>query len=62
MTGTIVNTAAILFGSLIGSVLRRGINEKYQHALYDAMGFSAMAIDINAVVSLRTSKKLGYTR
>ncbi len=51
MTGTIVNTAAILCGSLIGSVLRRGINEKYQHALYDAMGFSAMAIGINAVVS-----------
>ena len=41
MTGTIVNTIAILCGSTIGAVLRRGINEKYQHALFNAMGFSA---------------------
>ena len=44
MIGTIVNTAAILCGSVIGSVLRRGIKEKYQHALFDAMGFSALVI------------------
>ena len=51
MLGTIVNTAAILCGSVIGSVLRKGIKEKYQQALFDAMGFSAVAIGINAVVS-----------
>ena len=51
MIGTIVNTAAILCGSVIGSVLRKGIKEKYQHALFDAMGFSAVAIGVNAVVS-----------
>ena len=51
MIGTIVNTAAILCGSVLGSVLRKGIKEKYQHALFDAMGFSAVAIGVNAVVS-----------
>ena len=49
MTGTIVNTIAILCGSSIGAVLRRGISEKYQHALFDAMGFSAFALGVNAV-------------
>ena len=51
MTGTIVNTIAILCGSTIGAVLRRGINEKYQHALFNAMGFSAFALGVNAVVA-----------
>ena len=51
MTGTIVNTIAILCGSTIGAVLRRGISGKYQHALFDAMGFSAFALGVNAVVA-----------
>ena len=38
MLGTIVNTSAILAGSLLGSALRRGLAEKYQQALYTAMG------------------------
>lgn len=51
MTGTIVNTCTILAGSLTGSLLKKGINEKYQGALYNAMGLSACLIGINAVVS-----------
>lgn len=51
MIGTIANTAAILAGSVLGSALRKGIKEKYQTALFDAMGFSAVAIGVNAVVS-----------
>ena len=51
MIGTIVNTATIMAGSVIGSVLKKGINEKYQHALFNAMGLAATAIGINAVVS-----------
>ena len=30
MLGTIVNTATILCGSLIGGLLRKGINDKYR--------------------------------
>ena len=51
MLGTIVNTGTILAGSIIGSALRKGIKEKYQDALYNAMGFAATALGINAVVT-----------
>lgn len=51
MLGTIVNTATILIGSVIGSVVKKGINEKYQQVLFDAMGLAAVAIGINAIVS-----------
>ena len=46
MIGTIVNTGTILAGSL-----RKGIKEKYQEALYTAMGLAATALGINAVVT-----------
>mgnify|MGYP003379838427 FL=1 len=51
MIGTIVNTGTILAGSLLGSSLRKGIKEKYQEALYTAMGLAATALGINAVVT-----------
>ncbi len=49
MIGTIVNTGTILAGSLIGSIIRKGIKEKYQNALYNAMGLAAAVLGINAV-------------
>ena len=51
MLGTIVNTGTILAGSIIGSAVRKVIKEKYQDALYNAMGFAATALGINAVVT-----------
>lgn len=51
MIGTIVNTGTILAGSLLGSSLRKSIKEKYQEALYTAMGLAATALGINAVVT-----------
>lgn len=51
MIGTIVNTGTILAGSVLGSVLRKGIKEKYQDALYTAMGLAAVGLGINAVVT-----------
>lgn len=51
MLGTIVNTTTIIVGSVIGSVVKKGINEKYQQALFNAMGLAATAIGINAVVN-----------
>lgn len=50
MIGTIVNTGTILAGSLLGGLLRRGIQEKYRNALYTAMGLAATGLGINAVV------------
>lgn len=50
MIGTIVNTIAILIGSAMGSLLKKGIKEEYQSALFTAMGFAAVALGMNAVV------------
>lgn len=51
MLGTIVNTGTILAGSLIGGAMKKGIPEKYQTALYNAMGFAAVALGIKAAVT-----------
>lgn len=51
MFGTIVNTIAIVTGSLIGSVVQKGIKEEYQNGLFTAMGLAPTALGINAVVS-----------
>ena len=50
MIGTIVNTCTILAGSVIGSVLKKGIRKEQQNTLYTAMGLAATGLGINAVV------------
>jgi uncharacterized membrane protein YqgA involved in biofilm formation len=50
MIGTITNVCTILAGSTIGSILKKGVKEKYQTALFNAMGLAACAIGINSVV------------
>lgn len=50
MIGTIVNTGTIIAGSIVGSVVRKGIKEEYQGALYTAMGLAATVLGINSVV------------
>lgn len=57
MIGTIVNTCTILLGSVLGSLFKKGIGEKYQNALYTACGLAACGIGINAVVSHMTDSK-----
>lgn len=46
-----MNTCTILAGSVLGSVLKKGIKEKYQSALYNAMGLAALGIGINSITS-----------
>lgn len=50
MIGTFVNTGTILVGSIVGSVIRKGLKEDYQNILYDAMGLAATGLGINAVI------------
>ena len=50
MIGTFVNVTTILVGSLIGSTLRRGIGEKYQRIMTDAMGLSATVLGISTAL------------
>lgn len=49
MIGTIVNCCTILTGSLIGSIIHKGLKEKYQTVLFNAMGLAAFGIGINAI-------------
>lgn len=49
MIGTLVNTATIIAGSVVGHYLKKGIKEKYQKVLFTAMGLAALALGFNAV-------------
>lgn len=51
MLGTIVNVGCILSGSVIGSFVSRGINERYKTALFDALGLATVGLGVNAFVS-----------
>ena len=51
MFGTIVNVSTIIIGTIVGTLLKKGIKEEYQTALFNAMGFAAVALGAHAVVS-----------
>ena len=51
MIGTIVNTATIIAGTIIGSLLHRGVKEKYKEVLYTGLGLASLAIGLNATIS-----------
>lgn len=51
MIGTIVNTTAIIVGTIAGSMLHRGIKQKYKTTLYDALGLASLAIGLNATIT-----------
>lgn len=50
MFGTLFNCVMILIGSTIGSLMNKGLKERYQSILMQAMGFAAVALGINAIV------------
>ncbi len=50
MIGTIVNTSTILIGSVVGSLLRKGVKPQYQDVLFNAMGLAAAGLGINSIV------------
>ena len=51
MLGTFVNVGTIVAGSVIGSFLSRGVNERYKKALFDGLGLATVALGANAFVS-----------
>ncbi|MFR3728090.1 DUF554 domain-containing protein [Lacrimispora sp.] len=51
MIGTLVNTGAILAGSIIGGLIKKGLKEEYQKVLYDAMGLAATGLGLHAVIT-----------
>lgn len=57
MIGTIANAGSILLGTLVGSALKKGIGEKYQNVMMDAMGLAATALGINSIVGAMPNSK-----
>ena len=51
MLGTCANVAAILTGSVLGSLCHQGIQEKYKRGIFDALGLATLGLGVNAVVS-----------
>jgi len=44
MVGTLVNTGCIIVGSIVGSLLKKGLSEKYTQVLFNAMGLVSLAL------------------
>ena len=50
MIGTIVNTACIITGTLVGTLFRKGLGEKYRKTLFNAMGLASIALGASSFV------------
>lgn len=50
MLGTLVNTGCIIAGSIIGSLLKKGLNEKVTETMFNAMGLASLALGANSFV------------
>ena len=50
MLGTIVNTACIVVGTLVGTLFKKGLGEKYTTTLFNAMGLASIALGVNSFV------------
>ena len=48
MIGTIVNTACIIVGTLVGTLFKKGLGEKYTTTLFNAMGLASIALGVNS--------------
>ena len=46
MLGTIVNSIAIIFGALLGIIIKKGMKEKYKTTVMDGIGLSVVIIGI----------------
>ena len=50
MLGTIVNTACIVVGTLVGTLFKKGLGEKYRTVLFNAMGLASLALGASSFV------------
>ena len=53
--GTIVNTAAVLVGSLIGLLIKKGLNERVEHAVMQVLGLSTIVIAAAGLITTMIS-------
>ena len=57
MLGIIVNVGAIIIGTIGGVLVKKGLKKEYESALFNAMGFAAIILGINAAVSHMSQSK-----
>ncbi|MCT4597160.1 MAG: DUF554 domain-containing protein [Vallitalea sp.] len=50
MLGTVVNVSTIVTGSVVGSLLKKGIKEKYRNTITQALGLVAISLGITWIV------------
>ncbi|MGI6369261.1 MAG: DUF554 domain-containing protein [Ignavibacteria bacterium] len=55
MTGTIVNTGAVILGSCIGMILKKGLAEKYQTVFFQVVGIITICLGITMVYNMQNT-------
>ncbi|GFN35056.1 DUF554 domain-containing protein [Tepidimicrobium xylanilyticum] len=50
MLGTIVNSIAVIAGSVLGIIIKKGIKEEYKKTIMDGVGLSVIIIGISAAI------------
>lgn len=50
MIGTIVNTCAIVIGVCVGGIIKKGLNPKFQDAIFTGLGLAVVAMGLNASI------------
>ena len=58
MIAIVINALAVVVGSTIGALAKRGIGEKYLTVLHTAMGLAALVLGINVAMSNMGRSKL----
>lgn len=58
MFATVINALAIVVGSIIGLLLRRGLSKRYEEAIYTAAGLVSLVIGIQ--MALKTTHILAF--
>ena len=58
MFGTIINALAVILGSILGLILRKGIKERYQQIIFAASGITSLVIGIQ--MALKTTHLLAF--
>lgn len=58
MLGTIINALAVILGSILGLILRKGIKERYQQIIFAASGITSIVIGIQ--MALKTTHLLAF--
>ncbi|GAB6276046.1 MAG: DUF554 domain-containing protein [Rectinema sp.] len=58
MIATVINVAAIILGSLIGLLIRKGIKDEYRKVVFTAAGMTSLTIGIQMV--LKTTHILAF--